>query len=262
MEQPSVQLFDTHAHLSDAAFDIDRDALTAALPSRGISRVMDIACDVRLVQATLDLMERFPFVYGAVGMHPEYAAETTPAHMEDIRKYLSHERMMALGEIGLDYHYDSPSREEQKKWFDIQLSLAGELGVPVVLHIREAFGDGMDILRAHRGTLSGGIMHCFSGSYEVARECVDMGLHIAFGGALTFHNAIKQRDVAARLPLESLLLETDCPYMTPVPMRGKRNDPSLMLYTAGMLAEVRGISPERVAQATWDNANRVFLIHD
>lgn len=246
--------------MNDEAFDADRAEVIAALPGAGVERVMDIACDVRTVDRTLPLLDEYDFIYGAVGMHPHEAGETTSAHMDGIAKLLKHEKMLALGEIGLDYHYDFSPREVQRKWFCEQLELAQQLDVPIILHIREAFGDAMDILGAHAGKQGlKGVMHCFSGSLETAYQCIDMGLHIAFGGALTFKNAVKQADIAARLPLERLLIETDCPYMTPVPHRGERNDPRLVRLVCEKLAEVRGIAPDEAAEATYNNAARLFF---
>ena len=169
--------------------------------------------------------------------------------------------MLALGEIGLDYHYDLSPREDQRKWFAEQPDLAKQLGYPVVLHIREAFGDCMDILRAHRDGLRG-VMHCYSGSVETAYECLDLGLKFSFGGAVTFKNAKKPIEVVSALPLDSIMLETDCPYMTPVPHRGERNDPSFIHFTCEKIAEIKGIDPEEMAQITYDNAVRAFGIKE
>ncbi|MEG1810448.1 MAG: TatD family hydrolase [Clostridia bacterium] len=252
-----MKLFDTHAHLTDERFNEDRDTLIPKLPGLGIARVIDVACDVRTADATVDLLNRYDFIYGAVGMHPHEAGETTQAHMDDIIRYLAHPKMLALGEIGLDYHYTFSAHEIQRKWFATQLELAIQLNVPVVLHIREAFGECMDILRAHKNGLKG-VMHCFSGSVETAFQCLDMGLYIAFGGALTFSNAVKQAETASKIPLDRILLETDCPYMTPVPHRGKRNDPSFIIHTAQKLAQLRGIDADELAQATYNNATVLF----
>ena len=190
-------------------------------------------------------------------MHPHEAAETELVHLDQIKAYAAHDKVMAIGEIGLDYHYDFAPRDVQKKWFAHQLELAQQLKLPVSLHIREAFGDCMDILRAHKNGLKG-VMHCFSGSLETAFECIDLGLSIAFGGAITFENAKKLSAVAARVPLESIVLETDCPYMTPVPFRGKRNDPTLLLHTAKKLAELQEKPLEEIAEATFQNGLRLF----
>lgn len=252
-----MRLFDTHAHLTDERFDTDREALIASFPEKSIALVMDIACDVREADKTMALLERYPYVYAAVGMHPHIAAETQLHHLDEMKALAAHEKVMAIGEIGLDYHYDFAPRDVQKKWFALQLELAEELNLPVSLHVREAFGDCMDILRAHKDGLKG-VMHCYSGSLETAYLCMDMGLFIAFGGAITFDNAKKLSAVAARVPLESIVLETDCPYLTPVPLRGRRNDPTLMAHTAAKLAQLQERPLEEIAEQTFQNALRLF----
>ena len=256
-----MKLFDTHAHLSDEAFDADRHELIPKLLDAGVEKFIDVACDVRSASRTIELRERYPFVYGTIGMHPHDVRVMNNAMMDEIKKYLEHEKMLALGEIGLDYHYDLSPREDQRKWFAEQLDLAKQLGYPVVLHIREAFGDCMDILRAHRDGLRG-VMHCYSGSVETAYECLDLGLKFSFGGAVTFKNAKKPIEVVSALPLDSIMLETDCPYMTPVPHRGERNDPSFIHFTCEKIAEIKGIDPEEMAQITYDNAVRAFGIKE
>ncbi len=254
-----MKLFDTHAHYADEKFDLDRDTLIPSLYEQGIDKIVEIACDVRTAQKSIDIIDKYPFVYGAVGMHPHEAAETTNEHMDMICDYLKHEKMLALGEIGLDYYYDFAPRDVQMKWFDVQLDLAEQLNVPVVLHIREAFGDCMDILRSHRGRFKG-VMHCFSGSKEIAYECVDMGLYVAFGGSVTFKNANKLLDAVKAVPIERLVLETDCPYMTPVPHRGKRNDSSYMKYTLERIAQLREMDIEELAYRTYENAVNMYEI--
>ena len=256
-----MKLFDTHAHLSDEAFDADRHELIPKLLDAGVEKFIDVACDVRSASRTIELLERYPFVYGTIGMHPHDVRVMNNAMMDEIKKYLEREKMLALGEIGLDYHYDLSPREDQRKWFAEQLDLAKQLGYPVVLHIREAFGDCMDILRAHRDGLRG-VMHCYSGSVETAYECLDLGLKFSFGGAVTFKNAKKPIEVVSALPLDSIMLETDCPYMTPVPHRGERNDPSFIHFTCEKIAEIKGIDPEEMAQITYDNAVRAFGIKE
>lgn len=256
-----MKLFDTHAHLSDEAFDADRHELIPKLMDVGVEKFIDVACDVRSASRTIELLERYPFVYATIGMHPHDVRVMNNALMDEIKKYLEHEKMLALGEIGLDYHYDLSPREDQRKWFAEQLDLAKQLGYPVVLHIREAFGDCMDILRAHRDGLRG-VMHCYSGSVETAYECLDLGLKFSFGGAVTFKNAKKPIEVVSALPLDSIMLETDCPYMTPVPHRGERNDPSFIHFTCEKIAEIKGIDPEEMAQITYDNAVRTFGIKE
>jgi len=254
-----LKLFDTHAHLNDEAFDADREAVIESLAEYGVDRVIDVACDVRTVDKTIELLEKYPFIYGTAGMHPHDASAMDNSLMDRLKQVLSLKKMLALGEIGLDYHYDFSPREVQRKWFAEQLELARELDMPVTLHIREAFGDCMDILKAHKNGLRG-VMHCYSGSVETAYECLDLGLAFSFGGAVTFKNAKKPIEVIEKLPLESILLETDCPYMTPVPYRGKRNDPSFIGLVAERIAEVKGMSAEELSEVTFNNANRVFEI--
>lgn len=254
-----LKLFDTHAHLNDEAFDADREAVIESLAEYGVVRVIDVACDVRTVDKTIELLEKYPFIYGTAGMHPHDASAMDNALMDRLKQVLSHKKMLALGEIGLDYHYDFSPREVQRKWFAEQLELARELDMPVTLHIREAFGDCMDILKAHKNGLRG-VMHCYSGSVETAYECLDLGLAFSFGGTVTFKNAKKPIEVIEKLPLESILLETDCPYMTPVPYRGRRNDPSFIGLVAEKIAEIRGMSAEELSEVTFENANRVFEI--
>lgn len=254
-----MRLFDTHAHLTDERFDNDRDELIAALPEKGVTLVANVACGLNDAYKTAELTEKYPFIYGAAGIHPHDAEEATLAELDGIAKILGREKFVALGEIGLDYHYDLSPREVQRKWFAEQLDLAKQLDLPVSLHIREAFGDGLEILRAHKNGLRG-VMHCYSGSFESAVECIDLGLHIAFGGSVTFKNARKLAEVAAQLPLERLLIETDSPYLTPEPFRGRRNDPSYVRCAAEKLAELRGCAVEEIAEATYRNGLDVFGI--
>lgn len=259
MDISGLKLFDTHAHLTDTRFDEDRDTLIPALRDKGVSLVMDVACRVDQAEATIALTRKYDFIYASVGVHPHEVGSMSVKDLNALESIAKDPKVMAIGEIGLDYHYDFAPRDVQRRWFCEQLELAISLHMPVVLHIREAMGDCMDILNAHKSGLSG-VMHCYSGSLESAFLCIDMGLMIAFGGALTFKNARRAVDVAKHIPKESILLETDCPYMTPVPYRGRRNDPSLMLHTANMLADVRAESLQEVAQYTYRNGCNVFGI--
>ncbi len=257
-----TEYFDTHAHLADARFDEDRDEVIRRLPEAGVTLVCEVACDLRTAEKSLPLIEEEPWIFGAFGMHPHYASFMDNAGYDRLAEYLAHPKAVALGEIGLDYHYDFSPRDEQKDVFDAQLCLAEQLGKPVILHIREAMGDCMDILRAHRAGLAriGGIMHCFSGSYESAKECLGLGLAIGIGGSLTFKNARKLIEVAEGVPMSGIVLETDCPYMAPVPHRGERNDPSLLPIVAEKLAEIKGIAPDEAAAAAYENGMRIFGI--
>ncbi len=252
-----MRLFDTHAHLMDARFDEDREAVMAALPEKDIAYMLEACTEMPDAEQTLAFAHKYPFVVAAIGTHPHEAAGMEQAHLLALERLLDDEKAVAVGEIGLDYHYDFSPREVQRKWFSEQLTLARAKKTPVVLHVREADGDALSMLRAQRDGLTG-VMHCFSGSYETAKACLDMGLYIAFGGALTFHNAKKAIEIAAKLPMDRLLIETDCPYMTPVPHRGKRNDPSLVRLVCEKLAEIRSMDVEEVAELTLYNGLRLF----
>ena len=252
-----MKIFDTHAHLLDEAFDDDRMEVIGSLPGKGVTKVMEACCDEAGIDRVLELVRSVPFFYGSAGVHPHSASEWNGKTADHIRKALEKPKMLAVGEIGLDYHYDFSPRDAQKKVLDEQLSIAADLDLPVILHDREAHGDMMDILRAHKKGLKG-IMHCFSGSWETAKECLDLGLYVAFGGALTFKNAVRPIEVAQRIPLDRLLIETDCPYMTPVPFRGKRNDPSFILLTLDKLSEIRKEDKETIADALYRNALMVY----
>lgn len=255
--------FDTHAHISDKRFDEDRDlVLNELLPNAGVKAICDVACDLRDISVTLSMMERYPYVYGACGMHPHTVSFMDNAMMDRLRDWLALPKMLALGEIGLDYYYDLSPRELQREWFDRQLSLAADLGKPVVLHVRDAIGESIDILRAHKAELikNGGIMHCFSGSAESAKECLELGLYIGFGGSLTFKNNRRGVETAAMVPMDRFVFETDCPYLAPVPHRGERNDPTLMRFAIGKFAEIRGISFDEAAEAGFANGCSVYRI--
>ncbi len=256
---PLMQLFDTHAHLLDDRFDDVRDDLIARLPEAGIAYVLEACCGQEDMEKIAALTARYPHVYGSAGIHPHEADTVTPEILVQIEGMLKLDKVLAVGEIGLDYHYDFSPRDVQRQVFADQIAIAKGASKPIIVHDREAHGDCMDIIRAHRDGLTG-VLHCYSGSYEDAVRYIDMGLYIAFGGALTFKNAVKQRDMAARLPLERLVIETDCPYMTPEPFRGKRNDPTLLPLTLKTLAEAKGLSPEEVATATTRNAKALFGI--
>lgn len=254
-----MNIFDTHAHLLDEQFDADREQLLVSLPQKGIAHVMEACCDEAGIDRVAALVARTPYFFGSAGVHPHSADEFTPETLAHIREALTHDRMVAIGEIGLDYHYDFSPRDVQRDCFDAQLALSAELHAPIIIHDREAHGDCMDLLRHYRGSLSG-VMHCFSASYEIAKACIDLGLYVAFGGALTFKNAVNQWAIASKLPAERLLIETDCPYMTPVPFRGKRNDPSFITYTFDKLCELRGADREELAAILYQNSFDAFGI--
>ena len=255
-----MEIFDTHAHLLDEKFDEDREALIASLSDSGVRLVMEACTDLEYLEKLLPFVEAHPAIYGAAGLHPEELGPYALSDLDQVAATLAHPKIRAVGEIGLDYYWpENPPREVQKSFFDAQLSLAADRGLPVIVHDREAHGDTVDVLRAHRGRVVG-VMHCFSGSWETARECLDMGFCLGFGGALTFKNAKKNVEVAAKAPLDRLVIETDCPYMAPVPFRGKRNDPTKTLYVLQKLAELRAMAPEDLAPVLFENGKRLFGI--
>ena len=255
-----MDIFDTHAHLLDEHFDEDREELIASLAENHVKLVMEACTDLPYLEKLLPFVEAHPAIYGAAGLHPEELGPYALSNLDQVAAALAHPKIRAVGEIGLDYYWpENPPREVQRAFFDAQLSLAADRGLPVIVHDREAHGDTVDVLRAHRGRVVG-VMHCFSGSWETARECLDMGFCLGFGGALTFKNAKKNVEVAAKAPLDRLVIETDCPYMAPVPFRGKRNDPTKTLYVLQKLAELRAMAPEDLAPVLFENGKRLFGI--
>lgn len=248
-------IFDTHAHYDDDAFDLDRDTLLPSLKSKGIGYVIDCGCDVASSEKAIELSEKYDFIYAAVGIHPHEAEDAKDGDLEIIKRLTEHEKVVAIGEIGLDYHYDFSPRELQKEYFEKQIILANELDMPIIVHDREAHEDTMQLLRKYKPK---GVLHCFSGSVETAKEIISLGMYIGLGGAVTFKNAKKPIEVAEYLPLDRLLLETDAPYMSPVPYRGKRNDSSLIPYTALKIAEAKGMETQAVVDAACENAKRLF----
>lgn len=252
-------LFDTHAHLDDAAFAEDREELIAGLPGRGIGLVMNAGCSLAASRSSAALAERYPFIYAAVGSHPDAAAEVDETVLEEYRKLCKlNPKIKAIGEIGLDYYYEDIPRDIQQRAFRLQLELARELDLPVIVHERDAHNDGMTIIKEFPQVT--GVFHCYSGSAEMARQLVKLGWYIGFTGVLTFKNARNAVETAASIPLERIVLETDCPYMAPVPFRGKRNDPGYLGYMADKLAQIRGISPEEARRVTMENGKRLYRI--
>ena len=251
-------LFDTHAHLNDPAFDPDREELMAGLRDKGIGYVMNAGCSLSSSKDIIAMAENYPWLYASVGSHPDSADEVNEEVIEEYRQLCRHEKVKAIGEIGLDYYYEDIPREIQKNAFRMQMALASEVDLPVIIHEREAHDDGMRIVKEFPKV--GGVFHCYSGSAEMARQLVNMGWYIGFTGVLTFKNARKAVETAASIPLDRIVLETDCPFMAPEPFRGKRNDPGYLPKMAEKLAEIRGISPEEVEKITTENAKRLYRI--
>lgn len=251
-------IFESHAHYDDEAFDEDREELLASLQENGIGFVVNVSSDLASVKRTLDLAKKYPFIYAAVGIHPSDSGELDEENFTWLKEQCRGEKVLAVGEIGLDYYWDSVEREVQKKWFARQLALANEEKLPVVIHSREAAKDTLDIMKAEAAVERRGVIHCFSYSKEVAREFVDMGYLIGVGGVVTFQNAKKLRECVEYLPMEAILLETDSPYLAPVPHRGKRNCSLYLPLVAAEIARIKGISEEEVADITEKNAKRLF----
>lgn len=249
-------IFDTHAHYNDGVFDADRKTLLDSLPESGICGVINCGTDIPTSEYSLRLCEEYDFFYAACGVHPEDIDKAYNGYLDDLKKLCTNPKCVAVGEIGLDYHFRDDNKEAQKKFFEEQVVLANELSLPVIVHSRDAFADTLEILKKYKPK---GVMHCFSGSKESADEILKLGMYIGLGGAVTFKNARKPLEVAEYVPLDRLLSETDCPYMAPVPFRGKRNDSTLIPYSAKVIAEVKKITPEEVLEATKNNAERLFL---
>ena len=252
-------LFDTHAHMDDRAFDTDRAELLRSLPEQGLQLVMNPGCSLESSRNASRLSQEYDYIYAAVGSHPDAADEVNDSVLEEYRMLCKlNPKIKAIGEIGLDYHYEDIPRELQLKAFRAQMELARELQLPAIVHERDAHEDGMTVVREFPEVT--GVFHCYSGSAEMARQLVDMGWYIGFTGVLTFKNARKAVEVAASIPLERIVLETDCPYMAPEPFRGKRNHPGYLYRMAEKLAEIRGLSVEEIHTITVENGRRLYWI--
>ena len=251
-------LFDTHAHLNDDRFCDDRDEIIASLHSNGVGAYCEIGFDMQSSENAAKLAQRYDFVYAAVGTHPHDSKDMTEEDIPRLKQLLAMDKVVALGEIGLDYYYDNSDRAVQREWFARQLCVAKEVGMPVVIHSRDAMADTIDILKAHG--MGCGIIHCYSGSKESAKILLDMGYYISFAGPVTFKNAVTALEVIDYVPMDRLLIETDSPYLAPVPYRGKRNQPVYVAEVAKKVAEIKGLSFEEVADITFRNAKKAYRI--
>ena len=252
-----MAIFDTHAHYDSRGFKADRDEVLAALPEAGVALVVNPGCDVESSRIAIALAEKYPHIYAAVGIHPSDCDDCTEADIETLRRMAAHEKVVAIGEIGLDYYWkDNAPREFQEKVFRWQIELALELDLPVIVHDREAHGDTMRILWDYPQVR--GVIHCFSGSPEMAAEFAKRGWYIGFDGPITYKNAAKAPEVVAAVPLEQIVVETDAPYLTPVPFRGKRNDSRKLPYVIEKLAEWKGVSTEEMERITFENGKRLY----
>ncbi len=252
-------IFDTHAHYDDEQFDTDREALLASFPDQGIGCVVNVGANIASTKASMELTERYPFIYAAAGVHPSDVSEMDETVCDWLKACAKQPRVVAIGEIGLDYYWDKEEavRSSQRRWFIRQLEIARECQLPVCIHSRDAAKDTLDIIKSHGQDL-GGVIHCFSYSVEIAREYVKMGYYIGIGGVVTFKNSKMVKAVVEDIPLEHLVLETDCPYMAPVPHRGERNSSLNLSWVVKTISEIKGISPEAVEAATWENAMKLY----
>lgn len=250
-------IFDTHAHYDDIKFEEDRDTVLSELPENGVEYIINCGCDLNSCKKSIEICNRFNYFYCAVGIHPSEINDNSDAEFEEIKKLCEYNKCVAIGEIGLDYHYDFVPRDRQLLFFEKQLKFAVERNLPVIVHDREAHEDTLTLLKKYKPK---GVLHCFSGSVEMAKEIVRLGMYIGLGGAVTFKNARKPLEVAEYLPKDRLLLETDCPYMAPVPHRGKRCTSDMISLTAEKIAEVRKTDPQQLIDQTNQNAFDLFDI--
>lgn len=253
-------IFETHAHYDDEAFDEDRETLLETMHAQGIEKIINVGASLQGVRDTVALTEKYPFVYGAVGIHPDEVGNLTEEDMKELRGYCDREKIAAIGEIGLDYYWDKENHEIQKKWFVRQMDLAKETGLPIIVHSRDAAKDTLDIMKAERADNLSGVIHCYSYSKEHAREYMNMGYYLGVGGVVTFKNAKRLKEVVEYAPLDYLLLETDAPYLAPEPYRGKRNCSLYLTYVAQTIARIKGVPYETVVETTRKNAEKLFKI--
>lgn len=255
-------IFETHAHYDDEKFDEDRDALLSSMKENGIGRIINVSANLESLENTRKLMEQYPFIYGAFGLHPDEVGDLNEDVMERMRGLCRLEKAVAVGEIGLDYYWDKENHEKQQYWFRRQIALAREEKLPMIIHSREAASDTLRVMKEEKSEEIGGVIHCFSYSAEMAEEYLKMGFYLGIGGVVTFKNAKKIKEVVQMAPMERILLETDSPYLAPVPYRGKRNSSLYLPYVVREIAEIKGISEEEVIEMTEKNAVRLFQVEE
>lgn len=251
-------IFETHAHYDDEAFDEDRDALLQSMQENGIGTIVNVGASLKSTAATVELVRKYPFVYGAAGVHPNETGELNEENFAWLKEQAMLPKILAVGEIGLDYYWDEPEQDVQKYWFERQLDLAAEIGKPVIIHSRDAAQDTLEIMQKKHAEKIGGVIHCFSYSPEMAQIYIKMGFYIGIGGVVTFKNGKKMKEVVASVPLEKIVLETDSPYLSPEPNRGKRNSSLNIPYIAQQIAGIKAVSYEEVISVTEANAKRLY----
>ncbi|HEY9575621.1 MAG TPA: TatD family hydrolase [Lachnospiraceae bacterium] len=255
-------IFETHAHYDDEVFDTDRDELLGQMKEAGIDYIVNIAAAYDGLLATKKLMEKYSFIYGAMGIHPSEIGALNEEVMQELATYADMDKTVAIGEIGLDYYWDKDNKKQQIYWFQRQMNLARQKGLPIVVHSRDAAADTLEVMKAEKAEEIGGVIHCYSYSVEMAKNYLDMGFYLGIGGVVTFSNAKKLREVVAYAPIERLVLETDSPYLSPVPNRGKRNSSLNIPYVVEEIAKIKGISKEDVMKITYDNAKKMYRIKE
>lgn len=253
-------IFESHAHYEDKAFDEDRDCLLNSFKKNGIGIVVNVSSSLETIEKTIALIKQYPFMYGAVGVHPEECAPLNQEKMVYIRDMAKQEKVVAIGEIGLDYYWDEPERSIQKKWFEAQIELAREVKLPMIIHSRDAAKDTLDIMKTHKSEEIGGVIHCFSYEKEMTKEYLDMGFYLGIGGVLTFKNARKLKEVVEYVPMDRILIETDCPYLAPEPNRGTRNSSLNLPYVVDKIAKLKGLDYDEVIAITEKNAKTMYQI--
>lgn len=252
-------IFDTHAHYDDEAFDEDREQLLERMRNRGIEYIVNVGASMASCKSTIGLIRRFPYVYGALGIHPDEIAELTEEDYQWLGKSIYKPKIVAVGEIGLDYHWND-NKEQQIKAFERQMGIAREAELPIIVHSRDAAQDTYEVMRSNNAHEIGGVVHCFSYAKEMAEKFLNMGFYLGIGGVVTFSNAKKLREVVEYMPMEQMVIETDCPYLSPVPNRGKRNDSFNLPYVVNKIAEIKGIRPDEVIDITSANAKKLYGI--
>lgn len=255
-----IPIFDTHAHYDDEAFNEDREELLEKLPLQGIGKVVNVGASLSSCKTTLALMKKYDYIYGAMGVHPNETGELNEENFYWLREQCKQDKCVAVGEIGLDYYWDEPERTIQKQWFARQLQLAKEVSLPVIIHSRDAAKDTIDIMMGEKAAEIGGVVHCFAYTKETAKTFLDMGFYIGIGGVLTFKNAKKLKEAVEYIPLEQIVLETDCPYLAPEPYRGKRNSSLNLPYVISALAAIKEVSEEEARTKLWENAHKLYRL--
>ena len=253
-------IFDSHAHYDDPAFDEDREELLSSMKENGVACIVNAGTRIEHLMDTIRLTEKYSFIYGALGVHPDELDDIDEEKLQWMKSLCSHEKIVAVGEIGLDYHWNTFPREVQKKWFERQLELAKEVDLPVIIHSRDAAQDTFDIIKKKHAGTTGGVIHCYSGSAQMAKEYVKLGYYIGVGGVVTFKTGRVLKEVVQTIPLEHILIETDCPYLSPVPNRGKRNSSLNLPYVVEEVARLKGISVEEAEEVTFENAKKMYRL--